>query len=187
MIPIYEQGQGKGIGHSSKTLSARFADLCEEHLSQGRAKSFAFIFYDFLDRGFQRVLRDQGVFAQIDRLSGSNLSVFYLHSGGKATVDRFNSEFLSRLGLSGHALFPCVVFFKLSDKQITDVTAVHLESADVVHGFHELQSVISEYISESSVTPVPQSKSWRWIKSTTQFIGIEAFRAALKVALSGII
>jgi hypothetical protein len=74
MIPIYEQGRGKGIGHSSKSFSQRFEELCREHLQEGRARAFAFIFYDFEDQQFRTVLKDEGVFAKLDRLSGSNLS-----------------------------------------------------------------------------------------------------------------
>jgi len=184
MIPIYEQDPGKGIGYSSESFSQRFDELCQEHLTHGRARAFAFIFYDFLERDFRRVLKDEGVFAQLDRLSGSDLSVFYLHSGSRNAVERFNTEFLLRLNLTERVMLPCVVFFKLKNKQVTDVAAVHLESADLIHGFHELYIVIASYISESSETPPLESKHLRWIKSGTKFIGTEAFRALLEGAVA---
>ena len=36
-----------------------------------RAKAFAFIFYDFTDSDLQKILKDQGVFARLDRLAGN--------------------------------------------------------------------------------------------------------------------
>ena len=100
MIRIYEQGKGQGIGHTLEKFSDRFEEICKDHLRQGRACAFGFIFYNFDDREFKRVLRDEGVFTKLDRLSGSDLSIFYLHVGGKTAVERFNTEFLSRLNLS---------------------------------------------------------------------------------------
>lgn len=186
MIPIYEQGQGQGIGHSAQSFSDRFAELCQEHIARGRARAFAFIFYDFQDREFRRVLKDQGVFAKLDRLSGNDLSVFYLHSGSQYAHERFNSDFLSRLDLTERVSLPCVVFFRVSAEQITDITAIHLESASLIHGFHELHGIISHYISESLDAPRTESKYWQWIKSSSKFIGLEAFRAVIKDGLEKI-
>ncbi len=80
MFPIFEQGQGKGIGHTFDTFLRKFIEICEEHLQTNRAKAFAFILYDFYDEATKKVFRNQGGFARLDRLSGQNLSVFYLHS-----------------------------------------------------------------------------------------------------------
>ena len=186
MIPIYEQGRGKGIGHSSKSFSQRFDELCREHLDEGRARAFAFIFYNFLDQQFRRVLKDQGVFAKLDRLSGAHLSIFYLHSGGAQAVQRFNEDFLARLDLSEKVMLPCVVFFKVKDDRITDVKAVHLESADLIHGFHELYGVVANYISETPNTPAKESRYLRWIKSSAKFVTVEAFRAWIDAALADV-
>lgn len=186
MIPIYEQGRGQGIGHSTRSFSERFTELCREHLSGGRARAFAFIFYDFHDRDFKRILKDQGVFAQLDRLSGNHLSIFYLHSGSQDTVERFNTEFLTRLGLEVRVRLPCVVFFRVSDDQMTDVAAVSLESASIIHGFHELHGIIEEYLAEAPVAVAEPSKYWRWVKSSSRFIGLETFRVWLKDILTHI-
>lgn len=184
MNPIYEQGRGKGIGYTSESFSQRFDDLCQRHLRRGRARSFAFIFYDFNDREFKEVLKDEGVFAKLDRLSGDNLSIFYLHSGRKTAIKRFNSEFLSRLDLKEQVSLPAIVFFKLTGENITDVTAVHLESANLIHGFHELHDVISRYISEEGATGGGTTKYWNWITSTAKSIALESFRALLRAAFS---
>jgi hypothetical protein len=184
VVPIFEQGRGQGIGHSSESFSQRFDELCREHLREGRAKAFAFIFYDFHDQQFKQVLRNQGVFTQLDRLSGNKLSVFYLHSGNREAVRHFNTEFLTRLGLREGVILPCVVFFKVEDDQITDVKAVHLESADLIHGLHELYGVIEDYISDSASTPPRESKYLKWVKSGAEIITVEAFKAGIEAFLA---
>jgi hypothetical protein len=121
MIPIYEQGSGNGIGHGLQSFLRRFDEICAEHLAKGRAKSFAFIFYDFTDQAIRKVLKNQGVFAQLDRLSGKELSVFYLHAGTKAAVEAFNAHFFGALGIEGQATLPCAVFFRVQKGAIEDV------------------------------------------------------------------
>ncbi len=182
MIPIYEQGSGKGIGHNLDSFLRRFEAICAEHQRSGRAKSFAFIFYDFVDRGLRHVLKDQGVFAQLDRLSGSELSIFYLHTGTRHSVELFNSEFLSRLSVDPDVTPPCVVFFKLSTDGFKDIAVAQLDSANLLHGFHELYGVIERYLQSSPETPKTESRALRWIKSGSKFLSFEALRAALRAA-----
>jgi hypothetical protein len=57
MIPIFEQGPGKGMGHSLRSFHERFDKIYREHIHVGRAKAFAFIFYDFTDEHLRRLLR----------------------------------------------------------------------------------------------------------------------------------
>ena len=185
MIPIYEQGGGKSIGYMTETFARRFQELCHEHLQKGRARAFAFIFYNFYDEDFGRLLNDQGVFAQLDRLAGRELSVFYLHSGVEKTVERFNTHFLARLGLGETVMLPSIVFFKVEDDQIKDVRAMRLESADLIHGFHELYGVIQDYISNSLGTSQRESKYRQWIKTSAKFVGVEAFKALITAFLKG--
>jgi len=186
MIPIYEQGTGHGIGHSLHSFMSRFELLCQEHLREGRARAFAFVFYDFWDEEIRRILRDQGVFAQLDRLSGANLSLFYLHAGRKGTVDRFNAELLQRLGVDTDVRLPCVIFFHVRENTIEDVTIAQLESANLIHGFHELYGIIERYISGTLGDIRSEPSYLRLIRSGTQFIGIELFRALLRNVLHGL-
>jgi len=101
-------------------------------------------------------------------------------------VQRFNEDFLARLDLSEKVMLPCVVFFKVKDDRITDVKAVHLESADLIHGFHELYGVVANYISETPNTPAKESRYLRWIKSSAKFVTVEAFRAWIDAALADV-
>lgn len=183
MIPIYEQGSGNGIGHDLDSFIERFESICEEHTRTGRAKFFAFIFYDFADRDLRKILKNEGVFAQLDRLSGDRISIFYLHTGTRRTIDLFNSEFLSRLSV-GKATPPCVVFFQLSDDGFTDIAVAQLESADMVHGFHELYSTIDQYLESPKSTPRTNSRALTWVKSGAKVMTLEALRAALRAAFS---
>lgn len=183
MIPIYEQGTGHGMGHSLDSFSVRFELLCQEHLREGRARAFAFVFYDFYDDELRNILRDQGVFTQLDRLTSNDLSVFYLHSGRRQAVAQFNAEFKRRLGVDSDVNLPCVVFFRLKGGKIEDVTIAELESANLIHGFYELYGIIERYISGSLGDMPGEPKYLRLIKSGVPFIGIELFRALLRSAL----
>lgn len=180
MIPIYEQGRGNGIGHSLKSFVDRFDSICAEHLASGRAQSFAFIFYDFTDHELHSILKDQGAFAQLDRLAGKELSIFYLHAGTRAAVEAFNTHFFSALGVTDQATLPCVVFFRVEDSQVSDIEIAQLESANLIHGFHELYGAIESYLKLQTANSDKPSRAIRWLKSGTKFLSIELFRAALK-------
>lgn len=146
MIPIYEQGDGEGIGHLFESFQDRFISICESHIEDDRAKAFAFIFYDFQNEAVRHVLKSLGGFAELDRLSGKNLSVFYLHSDNRKMIKRFNSHFLSALDVEDNAHIPCVLFFKLSKKKIKDITIIELERSDLAFAFNELYTTIENYI-----------------------------------------
>jgi hypothetical protein len=163
----------------------RFDAICREHVASGRAKAFAFIFYDFTSWELRKVLKDQGVFAQLDRLAGTTLSIFYLHTGRKEAINKFNSVVLEKLGVAEQAVPPCVVFFRLKKDKIQDVAVAQLDSGDLVHGFHELHSVVERYI-EADLDGAGAGagvRYLRWLKSSRQFIALELFRASLKKGL----
>jgi hypothetical protein len=181
MIPIYEQGTGNGIGHGLGSFLDRFDSICAQHLAAGRARAFAFIFYDFKDEHLRKVLKNQGVFAKLDRLSGANLSIFYLHRGTRHAIKVFNDTFMNALGVEGQAFLPCVVFFRVREGQIEDVEIAQLDNADLIHGFGELFGSVEHYLSAQPRTAA-DSTGLKWIKSSSKFIGLELFRAALKKA-----
>jgi hypothetical protein len=180
MIPIYERGSGNGIGHSLSSFLQRFDEICAEHLAQERAKSFAFIFYDFTDQALRRILKNQGVFAQLDRLADSQMSIFYLHAGTRASVEAFNTHFFRALGVEGHATLPCVVFFRVHEGAIEEAEIAQLESADLVHGFTELYGAVQQYLSAQPASPAKPSRAICWLKGSARFLSVEVFRAALK-------
>ena len=183
MVPIYEQGNGRGIGHGLDSFLTRFETICWEHRNGRRAQSFALIFYDFGDAAFRTILRDQGVFAQLDRLSGKKLSIFYLHCASRSGVRRFNEAFTSALGLNEEVRLPCVAFFKLSDNGFTDVAIAAIDSADKIHGFHELYDIVERYLQEEEPEPEGGLRFIRWIKSATAFVSIEVVRGSIRALL----
>lgn len=182
MIPIFEQGRGKGIGHGLESFLERFDAICVEHQQNKRANAFAFIFYDFHNHEFKEILKNEGVFTQLDRLSGKDLSIFYLHTGSGHTVKKFNSEFLSKLKLKESATPPCVVFFNLGENGFKDVAVAQLDSADLIHGFHELYGVIERYIQNDISQDSVDTRSLRWIESATNITSVAMLREILRKA-----
>jgi len=146
------------------------------------AKAFAFVFYDFNDQELRTVLKDQGVFAQLDRLSGKNLSIFYLHTGKKEAAAKFNRVLLSALEVREKADLPCVVFCRLAEGQLRDIAVAQLDHADLIHGFHELYGVIDRYIA-SQADKTDGLRSVKWLKSGARFVAEEAFKVALEKLL----
>jgi len=177
MIPIYEQGSGQGIGHSAESFLERFKEIAIQHVESGRAKAIAFIFYDFSDSDFRKILKNEGVFAQLDRLSGNNLSVFYLHSGDNKLLTRFNAKLKTALGVYQKANAPCVVFCKVSSYGFEEIAVANLESPDLINGFHELYGVIDSYINGSNIEREP--KHFRWVKGASKFVSLEAIKTVI--------
>lgn len=84
MIPIYEQGDGRGIGYNLDSFVSRFESICQQHIDENRAKAFAFIFYDFTDSSFRKILKDKGAFVKLDRLSCQDkILVFFTYTQGQ--------------------------------------------------------------------------------------------------------
>ena len=183
MYTIFEQGSGNGIGHGLESFLTRFEEIAIEHYKDNHAKAFAFIFYDFENRDFKRIMKNQGVFAKLDRLSGNKLSIFYLHSGLKHSIERFNSTLIKALGVEDEARPPCVVFCKVSDDGLKDISVALLESADVIHGFQELYEVIETYISGNKESA--STKYIRWVKGSLKFVSLESIKAFVREVLKG--
>jgi hypothetical protein len=171
MIPIYEQGNGRGIGYNFESFIKRFDEICASHSD----RSFSFIFYDFKDDSLKTILKDQGVFAALDRLSGSELDIFYLH-GGRNDIKPFNDCFRKKIGVKYPGL-PCVAFFRWKEEAFTDVSVVPLENTDLIHGLHELYTVIEAYKKRE---PHQTLKYLRWLPSALQFLTRETLKAALR-------
>lgn len=198
MIPIFEQGKGKGIGHSFESFIEQFNTICRRYLAEKRVRAFAFIFYDFQDSALRRILKDLGVFAKLDRLSGTELSIFYLHvephvhnprarDKSRHAIDKFNEHFLGALGVTEQVGLPCIVFFRVRDDEINDIEVVQLESGNLVHGFQELYSAVERYLAASPVAPASGPIALKWIKSGSKFVGLQMFSAALGRVFAGLV
>jgi len=113
---------------------SRFDDICQEHLETGRAKKFAFIVYDF-DSPTHEVLQNRGVFTELDRLSGKDMTIFYLD--GQFKGDRsnkqnrlfrnFNNTFIELTGQNIRGI-PFVVFFDFKDGEVTNFNSYRIRN-----------------------------------------------------------
>ena len=150
MIPIYEQGNSTGIGYSFDSFVARFQDVCRYYLEKKRAHAFAFIFYDFTNKAIREVLKSQGGFARLDRLSGNRLSVFYLHSESRSLNRSFNDTFRYVFNIKELVTLPFVLFLKFDGEinEIEDLRVTELEQDNLLFAFSELYDTIEEYINQ---------------------------------------
>lgn len=180
MIPIYEQGDGNGIGHTLDTFVERFDEICAEHIESKRAKSFAFVLYDFHNRDIKKILRNQGVFVKLDRLSGDKISIFYLHGTTGRAIKKFNTNFIVKLGIESEVILPCVVFFKLADDGISEIQVANLESANLIHGFNELSDVFECYISDNKNNDGSKLGAIKVVKGASKFLSMETARGLVR-------
>jgi hypothetical protein len=180
MIPIFEQGHGQGIGLSFENFLRHFIEICEAHLENGRAKAFAFILYDFNDKHIKNdILKKQGGFAQLDRLSGRDLSIFYLHSNNRELFKAFNEIFLDTFEIETQYNLPFVLFFKVIDREVTDIEVVELEQTNLAFAFKELYDIIENYIARTNNNNLKKfepekNKITEFIK-TIKKVGFEQF------------
>lgn len=181
MIPIYEQMEGHGHGHSFETFLKRFREICFEHIKNKRAKAFAILFYDFQNDNFKKLLKQNNVFTELDRLSGKDLSVFYLHSSSKEEkIDEFNTIFQEVFDVKEKLELPFVLFLKFDPaiNEITDLRAVVLEKHDIILSFNELYKTLGDYIGELNKEGNTDEKSVSKginLLQTIKKIGIERF------------
>lgn len=161
----------------------RFEEIAISHLDDGRAKSLAFVFYDYNDSEFKKTLKDQGVFATLDRLSRKDLSVFYMPSGSDEILKTFNAVLMNALGVAEIAKTPCVVFCKVTPEGFNDISVAILDSPDLVHGFHELYGIIEAYLNNTGENQKP--KYIDWLKGSLKFVSLEGIKAFVRESLKG--
>lgn len=184
MIPIYEQGSGKGVGLKLEGFLQRVEEICAEHVREGRARAFAVILRDARDRDLRRILTDQGAYAKLDRLSSDALSVFFVHTASNEALSRFNHIVGARIGVEDSRL-PAVAFFKtvtLDDDSVgfTDVEVVPLDSTDLIHGLHELYQRIERYIAAMDKPAQVGIGRDGKVRAAGKFVSLEMLRAALR-------
>lgn len=150
MVPVFEQGKGQGIGYSYKHFLNYFLNICNDHIENNRAKSFAFIFYDFYDEHIRTILKKQGVFAELDRLSGKELSIFYLNSEEYNLIESFNKIFLHAFEIDEKIQKPFVLFFNIYANEVENIEIIELEQSDLTFAFKELYDTIDKYIEKTS-------------------------------------
>jgi len=152
MFPIFEQGKGNGIGKSFKGFFERFIEICEEHLENGNAKTFAFILYDFHDKTLKAILKQNGVFIKLDRLANNKLTIFYLDSENKELLKTFNKVFLGAFEVESDRNLPFVLFFDIYKREVENIEIVELNADNISYAFQNLYSIIENKISNITLT-----------------------------------
>ncbi len=179
MVPIFEQGYGQGIGHSLGSFLKRFIETCEEHLKNNRASAFAFILYNFHDEHIRDILKNQGGFTQLDRLSGNDISIFYLHSDDKELLKNFNAIFLHAFEIENEFSLPFVLFFNIENREVTNVEIIELEQNYPMFAFKELYDCIENYKRRSKDNSVviisPKANRLTRFTNTIKRVSIEQF------------
>lgn len=174
MIPIYEQGAGKGVGHSIESFMSTFS---RKLATDRKEKSFAFIFYDFQDTAFKKRLKEIDFFAKLDRTASIGLDIFYLHSGGKSTVEQFNAFGHKVLGLSQSTPLPSIVLFRASKKDLEEITVLELSSVPTIQEVDEVCQCLIDYKEHKD------SSLGKRVILGAKYIGSQLFSAALGTLL----
>lgn len=146
MIPIFEQGNGNGIGHSFDSFLRRFSDICEKSKSENIRKTFAFILYNFNDENLKQILKNDGVFTKLDRLTGSYLDVFYLNSNDSEIFDNFNNIIIHSFDFYKELNLPALIFFDFFNRDIENVEIIEIEMENKYTGFQEISEILRKHI-----------------------------------------
>lgn len=149
MIPIYENNnKNNGLGYSYDTFIKRFINICEEHLSDHKAKSFMFIFYDFEDT-MHKLLFDDYCNKVLDRVSSNSLSIFYIHTRDKSVINKFNELFFTALEIKGEHIIPFILFFNINKGNIVETEVTELRDTHSIPLFNTLKNSIVSKVNEN--------------------------------------
>lgn len=124
MNPIFTTSNDKGLnGYWYDEFVKQFDKICEEQLADKRAKKFAFIIFDF-HSPTHSALKNQGVFTDLDRLSGKDITIFYLDGQLNEQRNRQNNLFQNLnsivTGLANQSIesIPFILFFDFIDGDV---------------------------------------------------------------------
>lgn len=148
MNPIFTISNTNNLnGYNYDEFTSQFEKICEDHIDTGRAKKLAFIVYDF-QSPIQKILKDIGAFVELDRLSGKNITIFYLDGQLNNKVNKqnklyknLNQTFLSLTGQNIENI-PFIVFFDFIDGDIENFVCYSVRD-DYKFILHDLSKAIS--------------------------------------------
>lgn len=175
MIPIFEQGKGNGIGHSFDSFLRRFSDICEKSKSENIRKTFAFILYNFNDEYLKQILKNDGVFTKLDRLTGNYLDVFYLNSNDSEIFGNFNKIIIHSFDFYEELKLPAIIFFDFFNRNIENVEILEIEMKNKYTGFHEISEILKKHIkNENKIyeNKVTEKKGLKILSSFTKEIAM---------------
>jgi len=169
MYPIYIEKVRSGEGITVANFVTKFKEICSTHHREGRASSFAFIIHDFTNPEITKVLDDKNYFNALDEISGSNLTIFYLHLTSEKNKkieflgkERFvrdltsevNNFLVEEFELDREISTPAILFFQIKDKQIIDFFFCSLTERTIEKAFLEIENLIKKSVSViKQITP----------------------------------
>jgi hypothetical protein len=164
MNPIFTYSNKKNLeGYWYDSFASEFDSICNDHLKSGRAKSFAFIVYN-LHSATHLTLEDQGAFVELDRISGSKLTVFYFdgapskESNNQAKLfHNFNSFLLDYTGIRMHRV-PFILFFDFVEGEVSNFSTANIRD-DEKFVLNDLASAIKEKLVDTKQPIKPSLKS----------------------------
>lgn len=136
------------LGYTIEEFGHRFLQICQEHKSQGTAKAFAVILYEYQNKEFRNELNNHNYFTRLDRLTGKDLSVFYLKDGDKKDFKDFNSLVNRALDLKELKGNIRIVFFKFNQRRTKNAYALDIQLSDEIRNTKYISTLIEDYISE---------------------------------------
>ena len=126
-----------------------FESVCRKHRQEGKARAFAFVFYDMTHGVVREALRQAHGFQRLHEKTGNDVTLFYLHDYAvDAHWRQFNLEFMAALGVENQAKTPCMVFFRVENEDIEDVSiyAIDEKSTDPVLTVAELEQYVDDAV-----------------------------------------
>jgi len=123
MFPIQKHSlDGLGRGMGIHDFVNDFIAVCDNHTANGRAKSFAFIFYNLHNSAIRKAINASPGFHRLDDLTGNNLTLFYMHNDAADAYNQsFNETFLKALNVEEQTTLPCMVVFRTYGDVIEDI------------------------------------------------------------------
>jgi hypothetical protein len=161
MYAVY--GPDMHRGETVDEFALHFARTCREHLAAGRAKEFAFIFWNFRDGITEHIVLNDDMNRELHIVSGDQMTIFFLRSGHEPTAEHFNEMFMGRLGLDPDQELPCAVFFSMQGATARQIEVVAFKE-DWVDGYVQLRRAIdrrlrgerqSLYLDEKEIADLP--------------------------------
>jgi hypothetical protein len=129
MYTVFLQGADRGVGMGYEHFVAEFERICDIHIRNGRARAFAFIFYDLSHGPILDALQSERGFEILNSLTGKDITLFYLHSEAVPSYsEAFNKKFLKALNIDKQISPPCIVFFRVNEQNIEDVDFRNIDS-----------------------------------------------------------
>ncbi|SKB64028.1 hypothetical protein [Daejeonella lutea] len=186
MYPIFEEGKGEGLGHSERDFYKRFIAICQEHLDNGRAKSFAIILYDIHHTAIQEIYRTPGSFAQLHLKSGNDITIFFLDSQNRRLLKKFNTAFLHAFDIKNKHSLPFILFFKIVEGDVSDIAVVELQQSKSMFAFKEIVDVVQLYLDKNSASNETSKDNLKWLKGIKKVTNITLEKLIESVVSEGL-